>query len=395
LSDADQKQKELQLISELCEKFGRLPPMGDVNHFSADLGDFGLKWERHGEFSRFKFIKSGAQADFSDEPAICSVPGDWVSSLPGKVLVATEIRFVRSNGADIDAESMSFRSFGGNVLIGSSIAGGAAAAFTDFRIHDDGFGRLVVVDRSMTPRQSGRMIQRLVEIDTYRMMSLLALPIARELTPAVARGEKAVAEITERLMNTKGADDQSLLEALTRLAAEIDSREAVNHYRFSATSAYHALVRRRLEELREERIQGLQTFHEFIERRLSPATSTCAAIANRQTALSERVARATHLLSTRIDVTRERQNHQLLRSMNRRATLQLRLQQTVETFSVAAISYYLVGLISSAANGAKWVIAPLEPQTITAISIPVVIVLVILAFWRMNRMAKEGRIEGA
>ncbi len=40
----------------------------------------------------------------------------------------------------------------------------------------------------------------------------------------------------------------------------------------------------------------------------------------------------------------EAQNQTLLASMDRRARLQLRLQQTVEGLSVAAICYYVVGL---------------------------------------------------
>jgi uncharacterized membrane-anchored protein len=125
-----------------------------------------------------------------------------------------------------------------------------------------------------------------------------------------------------------------LLDRLTRLAAEIDSRDAAHHFRFSAAMAYDDLVQRRIHELREKRIQGLQTFHEFTERRLAPAMS---AVAERQDALSRRVARATQLLSTRVDITRERQNRAVLESMNRRAQLQLRLHSTVEKLSIAAV----------------------------------------------------------
>jgi uncharacterized membrane-anchored protein len=128
-----------------------------------------------------------------------------------------------------------------------------------------------------------------------------------------------------------------LLDRLTRLAAEIDSRDAAHHFRFSAAMAYDDLVQRRIHELREKRIQGLQTFHEFTERRLAPAMNTCGAVAERQDALSRRVARATQLLSTRVDITRERQNRAVLESMNRRAQLQLRLHSTVEKLSIAAV----------------------------------------------------------
>ena len=66
---------------------------------------------------------------------------------------------------------------------------------------------------------------------------------------------------------TKGRTQ--LLDRLTRLDADIEKRHAESHYRFTAAAAYHELVQRRIAELREERIEGLQTFREFVERRLA------------------------------------------------------------------------------------------------------------------------------
>ena len=59
----------------------------------------------------------------------------------------------------------------------------------------------------------------------------------------------------------------------------------------------------RIDELREQRIQGLQTFREFTERRLAPAMSTC------ETGIFVATSgAATRLLSTRVDVTTERKS---------------------------------------------------------------------------------------
>jgi uncharacterized membrane-anchored protein len=144
-------------------------------------------------------------------------------------------------------------------------------------------------------------------------------------------------------------------------------------------------VQRRIEELREQRIQGLQTFREFTERRLAPAMNTCRAAAARQESLSQRVARATQLLSTRVDVSREKQNQAVLESMNRRAAAQLRLQQTVEGLSVAAITYYIVGLVGYAAKGAKSAGLAVNPDLAMALSIPVVL---LLGVWGLRRVRK-------
>ena len=144
-------------------------------------------------------------------------------------------------------------------------------------------------------------------------------------------------------------------------------------------------MQRRIDELREQRIQGLQTFREFTERRLAPAMNTCRAAAARQESLSQRVARATQLLSTRVDVTREKQNQAVLESMNRRAAAQLRLQQTVEGLSVAAITYYIVGLVGYAAKGAKAAGLGIEPDVAMAVSIPIVLLLGIYGLRKVRK----------
>jgi len=384
-SDWRAREREWEHVATLAARFGIAPPHPRANHYSADLGPFRIKWERHSEFSRYKFIVAGASADPFAEPALARVPDDWIAQLQGQTMVAAHVGLLRSASETIDHDEISACCFGGNTLIGSHIAGGAGTALTDLRVRADGFTRWYVIDRGMTPRQAGRMVQRLLEIDTYRLMALLALPVARELVPVLNNSERELARISSALANAVDQDEPVLLDKLTQLEAEIDSRTSDNHYRFSAAAAYYELVQRRIAELREERIQGLQTFQEFTERRLAPAMNTCRAAALRQDALSERVARATQLLSTRVDITRERQNHAVLESMNRRAKLQLRLQETVEGLSVAAVSYYIVGLVGYAAKGLKAAGMHLNPELVMGASIPLVAVLVALGVRKIRR----------
>jgi uncharacterized membrane-anchored protein len=244
----------------------------------------------------------------------------------------------------------------------------------------------------MTPRQAGRMVQRLLELETYRMLALLALPVARGLAPHLDASERELARVTAALAAAAEAKDEpALLDRLTRLEAEIEDRQSSNHYRFSAAVAYHELVQRRIDELREERIQGLQTFQEFTERRLAPAMSTCRAAAARQESLSRHVARATQLLSTRVDVARERQNQAVLESMNRRAKMQLRLQQTVEGLSVAAVTYYVVGLVGYAAKGLNAAGVGIDPDVAQGVSVPVILLLVAFGIRRIKDIVVRKR----
>jgi uncharacterized membrane-anchored protein len=384
LFSAGDRSAEFAALKDLVERYGGTPPSPEQSHYSADLGPLRIRWERHTEFVRYAFIVSGAEKVPFEKPALKSVPQDWIDSLPGEVIVATHAVLLKAPRTPRQHEEIAQAYFGGNALIGSHISGNKGIAWTDFRIHEDGFGRLLVDDHGMTPRQAGRLIQRLLEVDTYRIMALLAFPVARQLQPFLGKSETELLEIISRMQTAGEEDEPVLLDRLTRLEGQIENRHADTLYRFSAANAYDTLVQQRIEELRETRIEGLQTFREFNDRRLAPALATCRAVSARQNALSERVARATVLLSTRVNVTRERQNQSVLKSMDRRANLQLRLQQTVEGLSVAAITYYIVGLTGYAAKGVKAMGVHLEPDVVMAISIPFVAALVAYGLHRFR-----------
>ncbi len=391
LAAPDQEKEEAwRQLSDLAKRFNVTPPKEGANHFSAAFGPFRLKWERHSEYIRYKFIVEG---DFSfSEPAIGKVPKDWLETLSGRILVATNILFVRGQRAPSEADAISEQFFEGNALVGSIVAGGNARAYTDFRVRPDGFARLLVQDLSLTPRQAGRTIQRLVDIDTYRMLALLALPAARELAPFLAACERDLVEVTSAMVCAGAAAEPGLLERLMKLEAAIESRDSETHYRFSAAAAYYELVQRRIAELREERIEGLQLLQEFMERRLAPAMSTCVATASRLEALSNRVSSVTQLLSTKVDIALEQQNQAVLASMDRRAKLQLRLQETVEGLSVAAVTYYIVGLVGYAAKAIKAGGVPLNTDLVMGISIPAVAAVVAYGVHRVRHSvsSEEG-----
>jgi uncharacterized membrane-anchored protein len=364
------KARAFEHLCELAARFNLAPPPAGANHFSASFGSFRLKWERHSEYVRYKFI-------VQEEPsfaalAIHKLPQDWLLGLPGKTLVARNVAFVRAEAGAPDFDKISEQYFAGNAIAGAFVAGGNARAYTDFRIHPDGYGRLLVENLSLTPRQAGRTIQRMVEIDTYRMLALLALPLAQELAPVLAGCERELVQITSSMSTIGMAQEPALLERLMNLESVIEGYDSETHYRFSAAAAYYDLVKRRIGELREGRIEGLQTFQEFMERRLAPAMSTCVSTAERLNAISSRTGSVTRLLSTKVNIALEQQNQAVLASMNRRAELQLRLQQTVEGLSVAAITYYFAGLVGYLAKAAKAAGVHLDPDLVIGASIPVI-----------------------
>jgi len=366
--------------ADLCRRFGATPPPGEASHHSADLGNLRVKWELHTEFSSYTFFKRGAFEQPFADAAGTKLPRDWLEGISGTLVVALNIAF-EENDSPTRSQGEIEKLFYPEGLVVSHIARGAGQVWTDFRLHEDGHGRILVHNKSMSAHQAGRLIQRLIEIGTYYLFSLVALPIAREVSGRLKTIDGSLAHLTlgmgqivDQGDQKQGVDDEAdMLRRLTRLSTDIEALSTMTAFRFGAADAYYALVKARVRELREDRVEGYQTIDEFLERRLAPAMRTCESVSSRIADLSRRATRTANLMRTRVDVTIQAQNQDLLASMNRRARLQLRLQQTVEGLSVAAISYYAVGLISYLVKGLPSVGVEISTTMVTAVATPVVV----------------------
>ncbi|MCA1322525.1 DUF3422 family protein [Herbaspirillum sp. alder98] len=384
-------------LDALCAHFGVVAPGAEAKHFFHDFGRFRLKWECHTEFATYTFAQAHDEpldtAEAFARAPLSHVPQQWLLSLQGKLMVAAHV--VVEPGADdpaVTSRQMQ-RIFEGKMISSSKVLQGGEI-WTDFQIQSDGFSRFVVRDIDLRELQGGRLAQRILEIETYRMMALLGLPPAQHSGPLLNQIEGDLAALTAAMVQSEQsqggtpeehAEDERVLRKITGLAARIEKLSLENSYRFSASQAYFSLVQARIEELREARIEGVPTIGEFMERRLAPALHTCQAIARRQEALAERIAHTNDLLRTRIGIVQEEQNRQILQSMNSRAAQQLKLQQAVEGLSVAAISYYVIGLFGYAGKAAKAAGLPINPDLATGLVVPLVAACVWLGLRRMHR----------
>ncbi|HJV71360.1 DUF3422 domain-containing protein [Ideonella sp.] len=367
-------------------------PAGDLNHVSADIGGVQLRWELHGEFQTCTFWKQLPEmpTGFDDAP-LRDVPHDWLMSQPGQWLVGLHVLVKPAMGEHAELPPLVRQSLDDETLVGARVMEGAAEVYTDFRLQGDGFARWVVIVHDVsTPRRLGRLVQRLLEVETYRMMALLGLPVAREVGAALVGAEKALAEVAERIRHAQPSEEPELLRRLTELAAEVEGLYARTHARFSASAAYFELVQRRIEELREERVHNLQTLREFMDRRLQPAMQTCAWAARRQQALSERISRVSNLLRTRVEIEQQQSSRELLDAMNRRQKVQLMLQGAVEGLSVFAVTYYGAGLVGYLAKGAKSAGLGVSPDLAVAIAIPLIAFGVWLGIRRLHHVAQAA-----
>jgi len=357
------------------------------NFLRLSCGNHTVKWERHTEFTRYSIVQALADSALlgAVEPELISslaVTPEWLRDIPGRTVSAIQLVMVEAALDDATALMRQGQAwFGGRSVIASQLGNGHSWALTDFQIGSHGFERMLVIAAPGTSEsRSGRISQRLLELEIYRLMALRGLPVAKKLAPMLAEAEGRLADITAQLEN-KSTSDQELLDTLVSLAARVERATAEHIYRFSATQAYNTLVGQRLTELREKPIPGTQTLGEFMQRRLSPAIATVAATAHRLASLSERVTRTSALLRTRVDIATEIQNQLLLEKLTRGQELQLRLQSTVEGLSIAAISYYVISLLLYSGKAAKAAGAPINPEIAVGALIP----LVLWVVWRNIR----------
>jgi uncharacterized membrane-anchored protein len=374
-------ERELAHLATLCRRYGSASPEAGDSCLYRDFGNFELRWEKHTEFCTWTVIRRGA-TDVRDG-ALEVLPADWLAALPGRVVAAVNLSVqARRVPAPSRDELRGF--FDGQRLIGSLAAGGRAEVWTAFRLHEDGFGRFLVFHDDLNPCETGRLVQQLLELETYRLMALLTLPLVRECQGELSAMDSDLADIVERMNANEGA--RVLLSRLAGHAAQLEAIRARLSYRLSATRAYYALVQRRVEQLRIGEMRGLQTIAYFLDRRLAPAVRTCEAAGARIDDLSQRIDRAAELLRTRIELGIAEQNQALLASMDRRSGMQLRLQQAVEGLSVAAISYYVVQLVHALAEGLHEAGVAINPVLATAVAVPVVVGSVLgLVVWLRRR----------
>jgi uncharacterized membrane-anchored protein len=390
--------QECEHLRRLPEQDGLVPADLQGNFLRLRLPGCTLKWERHTEFSRYFLVQAlpeGAALGACD-PELLShlvLPPDWLAAIPGRTLAAINLAMLHGDLNEPQKTLALARTWLGEHAVVASQMGnnGHSLVVTDFMLRENGFERmLVVAPADTTETRAGRVSQRLLEIETYRLMALRGLPVAKQLGPLLSESERQLANITAQMEN-KSATDEELLGTLVALAAGVERATSEHAYRFSATRAYDTLVAQRIAELRERPIPGTQTVGEFMQRRLSPAIATVAATSQRLASLSERISRASALLRTRVDIATEAQNQQLLEKLTRGQALQLRLQATVEGLSIAAISYYVVSLLYYGIKAVKAGGVPINAEVATGAAIP----LVLGAVWyTTRRIHKKLRARG-
>lgn len=221
----------------------------------------------------------------------------------------------------------------------------------------------------------GRRIQRLLDMETYRTMCLLGLPMARRASQRLEELEEEVKKIAAQI-NVEATDDlHAMFDRVAQCSQDCNSLHADTGFRYAASRAYYDLAQQRLDSLEEFKAGSLQSISGFVRSRLSPGMATIDSVAKRQSTLSTDINNALSLLRTRIDLNLAQDNQDLLKSMDARHRQQVIIAQTVEGLSAVAITYYSIGLLAYMIKGAKdWL--PVTPGVGIALSVPLVLISV-------------------
>ncbi len=341
---ARDRDRDMAHLIDLLDRHGAQHPQPGATHYAGQIGRYWLKWEQHTEFVTYTAIAQNV-SDRPFNPADFEVfPPDWLMASPGQRITSIMLRAVERTDDTSVTRALSDW-FEPESLAVARVLDDSAICASDFRIDPAGHMRFALfVSDGTGRRRTGRIIQRLCEIETYKAMSMLGFARVKDMTPRIGALDKKLTDLMVEMTDDAAAPD-ALLPQLLTTSTELETLSARSSFRFGATGAYEAIVNQRIAVLREERFQGRQSFADFMMRRYDPAIRTVKATERRLQALSDRAIRAGELLRTRVDVERSAQNQALLESMDRRADLALRLQHTVEGLSVVAISYYAVSLV--------------------------------------------------
>lgn len=378
-------------IAALCAAQEQSAPGDQSRHHSLRAGNCLLKWEGHTEADSYTVLASGNGEPPFTTSALDFLDADIKEKLLGTLFMGVHVEVLDAGDLDYEARLQRVRSLLGiNEVFGGAMAGDDGEIWSSFRLDASGFLRLIIINHRMDEQRLARYLQRVLEVEAYRMLAMLALPKAREVMAVLGELEPELDAVTAQIAH-QGADpaQENLLERITRIAAQVEHVVALHAYRFAASRAYTGIVNRRLDEMSETTLGAAPRYTTFLQKTLMPAMGTCDAAERRAQELAERVSRATQLLNSMVDMDQKKQNQKILEGMAERANLQLRLQQSVEGFSIFAITYYAVGLMAYLFKSGKELGLPLDANLLTGLTAPAVLAVVWLSVRTVKKRLKD------
>lgn len=372
---ATEMSETFQKFREFCTAESISPPKSDTRLHSFFVGKNAVTWEFHTEFITVTW--------YGDMKDTNNWPDDIGLQLLARAELLCAMRIDMISGHEVPERLL--RGFKANSLCLVSVQQEAGQIATDFVLNDDEFMRFELACGSLSDLRRSIIVRRLLEIETYRNVALLGLPLARQLSPDLHDAEAELTAVVDTFPAANSVElVQSSLDALHALSVRTGQLSERLGYRFAASAAYGEILWDRLHSLNEEPTSKGLTISNYLRSRVKPALSTFAAMEKRLNILSLKIDRAIGLLNVRIGLELQTQNKSLLDSIAKTAKGQFQLQRTVEGLSTVAISYYMLGIIGYMSG---WIFERLHLDKALALSIsaPVVVALVWLMVRKIRR----------
>jgi len=396
LASAEPGPEELPRLEELARALGLRPTYVSERHVilagsREGLGRLALLWERHTEFLAFTLVLSELVVPFAplrlDLRTL--LPAGWLDGA-GCPLVAVQLVVGGASQMPATPEDMVDRIFEGHTVHASLVMGGRAAAWTCYRIHTDGLGRLALVADGLSSQEIGRTVERLLAIEDLYHLILLAQDRAAEAKPLLKHAEERLREQTAKLGHARTVPERrGVLEALLALASDVEEARSRWTYRFAASSAYFTLLENRFAELREVKREGVLSLSRFVMRRLRPAANGYREILSRLSDLSARIERAADLLRTAIELSVEEQSLLLLERVDRSMRAQQLFQEEIEILSTVVIAYYVLGILAHVLRGAERLGVALDEDLVLAGATPLLLLGIFLMLRAVQRRSRR------
>lgn len=387
-------------INKLLARLGLGAMADDEKFIRLDGEAFAVRVERHTEFISLSLIDKdhtplkGLSDKAFDEAAFAHLPFAEIKALSHPIFHAMWLEICAAPTYKPSADEME-AALQGRSVAGDTISSNGGQLYASFDVDEAGYSRMVLMNETIAGYRMGRVIQRVIELETYRLMALLSLPKIKFHAPALDKIETDLRGATRQLSHAQRDDKASqsveeadaLLSKLTSLAADVEQIHSETSYRFSASLAYQDIIDARIRSLKTARLDGFQSIGGFLAKRMMPAIQSLTAFSKRIEHLSSRISRAGQLQRSQTELSLQKQNRDLLTSMNQRTYAQLRLQQTVEGLSLAALTYYGVGLVGYISAALPWGVSSTLAK---AVSVPVIALSVYLIIRRARHALAEG-----
>ncbi|MFO0690309.1 MAG: DUF3422 domain-containing protein [Myxococcota bacterium] len=378
-------------LVDYCRRSGQSGPASDASFHLACADDSFVRWEQHTEFvTHSVFQASDGSAPFAAIP-FEGLEAEFRAGLLASRFFGTRIEVVRPPASDPTGHALARTLFGAGEVYGGRMSAGTAIVWSAFQPDADGFTRILIVSAGGHDERLSRLTHRLLDLESYRILAMMGLPVARAVMASLSGHEREMDAIMGQLQDARASEqEEAALQSITRLASLVEHMAFGNAFRFAASRAYARIAERRCEEVDEVVLDDHQRFTQFLLRSLQPAMRTCEAAELRMQRIAEQTARAAGILETMAEVSQKRQNQEIMRSLAKSASLQVELQQAVEGFSIFAISYYVVGLLGYVLKWLKTTGIGVSLEALTGAAVPFIVLLVWAFVVRARRRIGHG-----